>query len=272
MKWWFIKLSLALLLPVVMVKSEECRIVSLSPALTEIVCYLGGGKSLAGRCSACDQPPEVKSLPTVGRFGIPEVEKIVVLKPNWVIANDFMNPNVAGKLRELGIETTLAQINSVADYLKWLEIIGKKLNKNKELTAALNKFESEKRFLQQLKPLPLKVLWVVNAKPLIVAGSGSLPDSALKLMQLENAAGMVKKEYFKCSAEWVLNSSIDLMIWGVPGTPEKSGAFWKKVPAVRAKRVIYHHVYSPITRPGPRFLSAVKAMRQDIEAKIGAKL
>ena len=119
------------LLPVVMVKSEACRIVSLSPALTEIVCYLGGGNSLAGRCSACDQPPEVKSLPTVGRFGIPEVEKIVVLKPNWVIANDFMNPNVAGKLRELGIETTLAQINTISDYLKWLEIIGKKLNKNK---------------------------------------------------------------------------------------------------------------------------------------------
>lgn len=268
MKWWFIKLSLIWLLPVVMVKSEECRIVSLSPALTEIVCYLGGGKSLAGRCSACDQPPEVKSLPTVGRFGIPEVEKIVVLKPNWVIANDFMNPNVAGKLRELGIETTLAQINTMSDYLKWLEIIGKKLNKNKELTAALNKFESEKRFLQQLKPLPLKVLWVVNAKPLIVAGSGSLPDSAIKLMRLENAAGSVKNEYFKCSAEWVLSHRIDLVIWGVPHTPQKSGAFWKKVPAVKAGKVVYHHIYSPITRPGPRFLPEVRALRKKIEEAV----
>ena len=268
MRWWFVKLSLILLLPVVMVKSEQCRIVSLSPALTEIVCQLDGGKSLVGRCTACDYPAKVRSLPAAGRFGIPEVEKIIVLKPTWVIANDFMNPNAAKKLRELGMEVTLAQINSMDDYIFWLKKIGGKLGEKQRLEQILREFEKEKQLLSALEPLPLKVLWVVNAKPLMVAGSGSLPHSALKLMRLENAADAVKNEYFKCSAEWVLSHRIDLVIWGVPHTPQKSGAFWKKVPAVKAGKVVYHDIYSPITRPGPRFLPEVRALRKKIEEAV----
>lgn len=265
---WFRKLCLLLILPWAMSNAEECRIVSLSPALTEIVCQLDGGKSLVGRCTACDHPAKVRSLPAAGRFGIPEVEKIVALKPTWVIANDFMNPNVAKKLRELGMEVTLAQINSMEDYIFWLRTIAKKLGKIEEVKQALEIFEQEKKSLQILKPLQLKVLWVVNAKPLIVAGGGSLPDSAIKLMQLENAAAMVKTEYFKCSAEWVLSNKIDLIVWGVPGSPQKNGDFWKKVPAVKAGKVVYHDIYSPITRPGPRFLPEVLVLRKKIEEAV----
>ena len=97
--------------------SEVRRVVSLAPALTETVCYLGGEKYLAGRCSACDYPASVKDLPVTGRFGMPEIEKIVALKPDWVIGNSFANSNVAVKLRQLGIATDLAQISQIQDYL-----------------------------------------------------------------------------------------------------------------------------------------------------------
>ena len=43
--------------------AENLRIVSLAPALTEIVCKLGGEKYLVGRCGACDYPESVKKLP-----------------------------------------------------------------------------------------------------------------------------------------------------------------------------------------------------------------
>ena len=68
------------------------RIVSLSPALTELVWHLKQGKTLVGRSSACQYPNDVKRLPIAGNFGQPQVEKVFALKPTWIIANDFINP------------------------------------------------------------------------------------------------------------------------------------------------------------------------------------
>ena len=55
----------------------ETRIVSLSPALTEVVCQLGQGSRLVGRSEVCNYPPEVRKLPVAGRYADPDVEKVL---------------------------------------------------------------------------------------------------------------------------------------------------------------------------------------------------
>ena len=249
--------------------AAEMRVVSLAPALSEIVCYLGGEKTLVGRCSACDYPESIKSLPAAGRFGMPEIERIAALRPDWVIGNDLMNKQLIKKLNRLGIETAFEQINNINDYLFWLKLIGEKLSKIEPMQAALETFTQKKADLQRLPPLPLKVVWIVNAKPLIVAGTGSLPDGTMQLMHVENAAADVDSAYFKCSPEWLLSRRIDLIIWGIPGSPAKSDRFWQKVPAVQKNQIVFHDIYDPVTRPGPRYLDAVLVMRKKIEQKAG---
>ena len=251
--------------------SEVRRVVSLAPALTETVCYLGGEKYLAGRCSACDYPASVKDLPVTGRFGMPEIEKIVALKPDWVIGNSFANSNVAVKLRQLGIATDLAQISQIQDYLYWLKLIGKKLQLEAQAQAAEQSFRCDEKFLQTLDPLKIKVLWVVNAKPLIVCGAGSLPDSVLRLIKAGNAFGNIPQDYFRCSAEQLLTTPIDLIIWSIPGSPQESGGIWQKLSAVKNNRVITIAMDDPICRPGPRFMQSVKALRKKIERLPGVK-
>ena len=122
--------------------SGELKVVSLSPALTEMICYLGGEKYLVGRCSACDYPARVKALPVAGKFGMPEIEKIAAMKPDWVIGNSFANTSAVKKLRQLGIETDLAQISTPEDYISWLQLIGKKFDE-KTLYKAANALEQE---------------------------------------------------------------------------------------------------------------------------------
>ena len=56
-------------------------VVSLSPALTELICHLGRGDRLVARSTACDWPESVKSLPTAGDFAEPELERILAMKP-----------------------------------------------------------------------------------------------------------------------------------------------------------------------------------------------
>ena len=247
--------------------AENLRIVSLAPALTEIVSYLGCEDQLVGRSSACDYPASVKKIPAVGRFGIPDIERILACRPDWVIGNDMMNPNVAAKLRELGIKVDIAQINSLEEYLVWLKLIGGKLNKTERAQAAAAEIEKYQAILKKSAPLNRRTLWVVNEKPLIVAGAGTLPDKNLSLMQLQNAAAE-HKGYFKCSAEWLLTQKIDLVVWGVPGQPRRN-ALWRKVKAVQLDQVVYHEIYDPVTRPGPRYLPAVIKLRQQIEKLVG---
>lgn len=245
--------------------ASDFRVVSLSPALTETISHLGGEKYLVGRCSACDYPESVKKLPVAGKFGLPEIERIVALMPEWVIGNSFANNNAIKKLRQQGIAVDIAQIATAEDYIYWLKLIGSKLNLMPQAQAAEKVFRQDEKFLQGLSPLPLKVLWVVNAKPLIVCGKGSLPDSVLRSVKVENAAGSVEKEYFRCSAEWLATAQVDLMIWSVPGTPEKTGGFLRNISAVKNKRVILLAMDDPICRPGPRFMPSVKALRKKIE-------
>lgn len=243
--------------------AEKVRIVSLAPALTEIVCYLGGEENLVGRSSACDYPASVKKIPAVGRFGMPEIERILACRPDWVIGNDMINHKLAAKLQELNIEVNIAQINSLEDYLYWLKLIGSKLGKSKKAAELAADTRRKCTVLQQAKKLDLKVLWVVNEKPLIVAGKGTLLDKNLSLMQLENAVA-AQKGYYKCSPEWLLTQKIDLVIWGIPGKPQQR-RLWKRVTAVQKKQVVHHHIFDPVTRPGPRYLEAVIKLRKEIE-------
>lgn len=248
-----------------MLRADSLRIVSLAPALTEIVCYLGGEKNLVGRSSACDYPETVKNISAVGSFGRPEAERILALRPDWVIGNDLMNPNLQRVLKKNAVAVDFRQIENSNDYIFWVEKIGQKLRQEARAAEAVKQFRNEISQLQQAPALPLRALWVVNDKPIMVAGPGSLPDEALKLMKIKNAAAAVPEKYFKCSTEWLLTAPIDIIIWGLPGKIDRSSRIWGRVKAVQAGKIVTHAIDDPVTRPGPRFGKALNNLRKQIE-------
>ena len=99
-----ILLFMILSFPLYMRGEEVCRIVSLSPAVTEIICHLGGEKYLAGRSSACNYPESVKKLPVAGDFAKPYMEKILLFRPRYLLTNDLINPAAAKKFDSVGIK------------------------------------------------------------------------------------------------------------------------------------------------------------------------
>ncbi|MGB0646273.1 MAG: hypothetical protein ACPGQS_03805, partial [Bradymonadia bacterium] len=63
----------------------NARIVSLSPAATEALFYIGAGEQLVGRTSACNYPESVKQVPQIGSMFPPNPENILRLKPKLVL-------------------------------------------------------------------------------------------------------------------------------------------------------------------------------------------
>ena len=65
--------------------AQQRRIVSLVPALTEMLFAIGAGPQVVGVSSFDAFPPEVKNLPRVGALLDPDTERILSLRPDLVI-------------------------------------------------------------------------------------------------------------------------------------------------------------------------------------------
>lgn len=81
------------------------RVISLVPSLTESLFALGLGAALVGRTDYCIHPAEdVRRIPTVGGTKNPNIEQILTLKPDWVLANQEENtPRTVAALQAAGI-------------------------------------------------------------------------------------------------------------------------------------------------------------------------
>lgn len=81
------------------------RIVSLGPNVTEVIYALGAGDSLVGRTDYCNYPQEALNVQSVGTLYEPNLELILSLNPNIVIASSIVDPSFMTELEKAGIKT-----------------------------------------------------------------------------------------------------------------------------------------------------------------------
>jgi iron complex transport system substrate-binding protein len=110
----------------VAIASEPQRIVSLSPANTEIAYALGAGDRLVGRTEWDDFPPEAAELVPVAAFTGVNIEQLVALEPDLVLAagNSFTPPDDIERMRELGYPVVVIYAPDVPGVMADIELIG----------------------------------------------------------------------------------------------------------------------------------------------------
>lgn len=241
----------------------EMRIVSLSPALTELVCYLGCEKNLVGRSSVCSYPESVKKVAVAGRFAIPYTEKVISLKPDIVIANDLVNPNLAKTFAACHIRCEIMPCRNIAEYRNCVEKLSRLLNVESAGKKELDRIDEKLR--RKIKKLNLRVLWVIWDSPLMVAGKNSLPDELLKMAGADNVAKSVPQPYFKCSLDWLLKQKIDVIVWTASPDGFRRKRFWKNLAAVKNDKIIHDLDHDLVQRPGPRIFDGIELLRKKLE-------
>jgi cobalamin transport system substrate-binding protein len=108
------------------IPSEPQRIVSLTPATTEILFALGAGPRVVATTDFDDYPPEALALPHVASYTSVDVEAIVGLEADLVVAggNFFNPPEDISRLRDLGIPVVVVYASDVAGVLADIQLIG----------------------------------------------------------------------------------------------------------------------------------------------------
>ena len=109
----------------VTIPARPTRIVSLTPATTEILFAVGAGPRVEGVTDADDYPPAAKQITQVVRLGAVDVEKIFGLSADLVIAggNSFNSPDSIAKLRALGIPVVVVYAADVAGVFRDIGLV-----------------------------------------------------------------------------------------------------------------------------------------------------
>ena len=86
----------------VVVPVHPKHVVSLSPAVTEIIYALGAEDILVGRTDFCEYPSEAATLPSIGGISNLNIEKILSLDPDLVISGSMVGKKVTDQMDQMG--------------------------------------------------------------------------------------------------------------------------------------------------------------------------
>lgn len=174
----------------VLLESSAERVVSLSPAVTEIIAELGFADRLCGISVYCDFPESAaqNTAETVGSNENPDIEKIIALKPEAVFTLSGLSERDIYTLNAAGIAVPeLGAPRSLEDYSKLYRDIaavfyGRELNgSEKETEKAAQAGNSARSALESAATVQLENFIYVTGK-LTLAGSGTFESAVLSLL------------------------------------------------------------------------------------------
>ncbi|MCG3719520.1 ABC transporter substrate-binding protein, partial [Aliarcobacter butzleri] len=118
----------------------ETRVITLSPAINEIVFALDEGKNVVANTKFCDFPEESKSIPKIGSYNNISLEKVLKLNPTVVITQNY-DEKLNSNLKALNIKLKVYKTESLADIKYSIENLGEyfnKIDKAKELNQSID--------------------------------------------------------------------------------------------------------------------------------------
>ena len=247
------------------------RIVSLVPSVTEIVYALGAENHLAGVTDFCDYPPAARGKPRVGGMVNPNLEAIVALKPDLVIATtEGGREETVAQLKRLRIPTYLVAAHRVSDMTALIARVG-------ELTARRDAAAALVATLEQriaavtgavaTRPRP-RVLYVLWPEPLIVPGRESLVTELIRMAGGESISAGEGESYPRYSLEAAVARApaVILLATHGAGTGPVDEGKWRgltSLPAIRAGRL--HRVNGDLLhRYGPRIVDGLEQLARAI--------
>ena len=247
------------------------RIVSLIPHSTELLFAVGGGDAIVGAVQYSDYPEAAKSIPRVGGYSALNIEAIVALKPDLIIAWPEGNPTRdLSRLQQLGYEIFVSDPNTYETIARNLENFA---------TASGHKAEGEKvaaDFRRQVAQLraeysdkkPLTVFYQVWHQPLLTQNGDTFISRAIELCGGRNVYADLDIKAPQVSIESVLEMNPDVIVASGMGEsrPDWLDAWGQYQHLTAVKTNSLYHIHPDLLhRPTPRFLLGTRQLCEAME-------
>ncbi len=251
------------------------RIVSLLPSLTEGVCALGACARLVGVDRFSNWPPEVARLPKLGGLDDAQIERIVALKPDVVLA--AKSARVVARLEGLSLRVLVIQAETHADVKRMLQTLGVLLGAPEQAQQAWSRIEADLLLAAQQVPSAVRgqrIYFEVGAAP-YAASAGSFIGQTLARLGMANVVPAELGWYPRLNPEFVVRSQPDIVIAArreLQGMRLRPG--WQKLQALQRERICAFDVapYDTLVRPGPRMGEGALALADCLAGLAGAAI
>lgn len=248
------------------------RIVSLLPSLTESVCALGECARLVGVDRYSNWPERVKALPQLGGGLDPQVELVLALRPDVVLAAH--SSRAVARLENLGLKVLALEPRNHADARRVFDQLGQLLGVT-DAPRLWRQIEAGVAAAAQSVAPALrgqKVYFEVNRGP-YAAGPASFIGETLTRLGMANIVPAGLGPFPQINPELVVQARPDFILIGERGPQaleDRPG--WRALPALQARRLCQ---FTPeqadvLVRPGPRMDEAARLMA-DCFNRVGAR-
>lgn len=239
------------------------RIVSLLPSLTESLCALGGCDRLVGTDRYSNSPASVIQLPKLGGIEDANLERIVSLKPDVVLAAP--STRVVDRLEALGLKVVLLDSKTHADVHRSLTVLAAMLGTPAAAAPLWSAIGQQVDHAASRLPVTLRgrsVYFEVDTTP-YAAGESSFIGETIKWLGLANAVPAALGPFPQVNPEFVVRTQPHIIMAlqrDLDEMPSRPG--WAKLNALRDRRIcgFSHERYEVLVRPGPRLGEAAQML------------
>lgn len=267
---------------VVTIEKMPERIVSLSPGHTEIVFALGLEDRLVGVTEFCDYPEAAKDKPKIGGFSTVDIERVVGIQPDLILAANIHKKDVILKLEGLGLPVVCLDPTTLEEVLEAITLVGKCSGQEKKASRLVTEMgdrikaitDKTSNLTQAERP---RVFYIIWHDPLMTVGSDTRIHELIELAGGINIAQDLPGGYPTISLETVIQANPQVI---VAGTGHGEGANMPYQFALTEERLrdvdarvndrAYEINTDLVGRPGPRMVDGLEQMAKVIHPEIFA--
>jgi len=241
------------------------RIVSLAPHATELLFAAGAGARVVGVVAHSDWPNEARGLPGVGDANALDLERIVALAPDLVVAWPYTMPSQLSTLRARGATIFVSDPKSIAGIARDVDALGVLTETTATARPAADALRARHGALtaRYAGAPAISVFYEVWNDPLQTVGGRHLISEAIMLCGGANVFSALTQPAPTISFEAVVAAAPEVIIAGSDDGRRPAWLDgwqrWRDVPAVR-----YGNLFVAdgdlLHRSGPRFVAGVETL------------
>jgi len=252
-------------------RKPATRIVSLAPHITESLFAAGAGKYIVGVVSYSDYPAAAKKIKQIGSYKKIDLEAVVGLQPDLVVAWGSGNDNLQiEQLKKLGLTVYVDDPRKIQDIADAIEDYGRMVNNMRESIEVAQEFRIRYREIRQkyAERTRLRGFYQVWNKPLITINDQHLITDVMRICGIDNMFGELTQLAPRINIESVIEKDPQIIIASGMGEakPEWLDDWrkWKNLQAVQYNNLFFIPP-AIIQRHAPRILDAAEQLCEQAE-------
>jgi iron complex transport system substrate-binding protein len=241
--------------------SWALRIVSLLPSNTEVIEALGAGDEVVGVTRFDGLLKRNPKVGDIGDFMHPNMEKIVSLKPDLIVAGYWTSSHIVPRLTQMGYKVVqIRSPQSIGEIYQSIEELAKVIGRPKAAQPIIEKMKAQFEAVRRrgdLLPKRLKIYIEIDSPYWTIGGKDYL-NEAFALAGVDNIFADLPRPSGQVSPEMIVERNPDVILVFYSTRDEVlSREGWGQVDAIRKGFVIDDFPQDGLSRPSPALASTI---------------